>query len=120
MTDRKMLEELAVMAMKSGRFVPGQHVMITPNVQLYVNHGDEHKDLKTAFFSIQAFGFEVTHHSYTMGWCSTVDNEIKNFRQFKWHDWCKKVERELQGAEKTIYVNGKMYRLIEEEGAKTV
>lgn len=117
MTDRKMLEELASIIMKSEKFVSGTHVYPTKNIQFYMNGGDEKNSIGESFFAIKAFGFDVRHYSYCMSVESEVDTQFINFRQFKFNSWAAKVEKELKESQETITLNGKKYRLVEGEEA---
>jgi hypothetical protein len=115
MTDKKMLEELFLIADKQKKVVAGQRVEVAKDVLLYVDAGDYRRkaNIEDMYFEFEAFGFTVNHGGNET---LQVEGKINYFRQFKFSQWAKKIEEALAENEtpKTIVIDGKTYKLVEQ------
>lgn len=117
MTDRKMMQELFKLAEKHKNFSPDNHTSLTKNVRMYVDKGCygiyvglDH-NLENVYFSFTMNGIEVTHQRDEM----RIEGIKTDFNKFSFSKWAKAIEEELEAEEKTICVNGKKYKLVEDD-----
>lgn len=109
MTNIETLERLLDLAKKSPLYKSGWF-KISDNIELYVASGDIEKPAKETFFSIRAFGFEVTHQSENS---LSVEGKMKNISDFDFFRWSLKIDVEITNTQNNyIVVDGKKYELI--------
>lgn len=118
MTDRKMMQELFKLAEKHKNFMSGDHNSLTKNVGMYVDKGSygiyvglDH-NLDNVYFSFTMNGIEVTHQSRDQ---MQLEGLKTDFNKFNFSKWAKAIEEELEEETKTICVNGKKYKLVEDD-----
>lgn len=119
MTDRQKMENLLKITKRLPEWGGTGHRFITKDVSFYIEPSDiEDEDPSKSFFSFKYKGIEVRHSELELQLTMNKYSAV-SFREFDFDDWYNEVKTQLvemeNEARTVIEVNGKKYKLIEDD-----